>query len=149
LPVAVFLAAYTPSALSFLAGQAAFTVLMLVLFNVLSPVGWSVGLVRIEDLVVGSAIGVVVGTLLWPRGARSDFAHALARLYRLTAVHLSGAFDLALGHGRIEAVMPRVLRSSKRERRPLKASINCCGSTAPRNLHRRSPASWWRPRTRR
>ncbi len=104
LPVAVFLAAYTPSALSFLAGQAAFTVLMLVLFNVLSPVGWSVGLVRIEDLVVGSAIGVVVGTLLWPRGARSDFAHALARLYRLTAVHLSEAFDLALGHGRLEAV---------------------------------------------
>jgi hypothetical protein len=54
--------------------------------------------------VVGSAIGVVVGTLLWPRGARSDFAHALARLYRLTAVNLSEAFDLALGHGRLEAV---------------------------------------------
>jgi uncharacterized membrane protein YccC len=104
LPVAVFLAAYTPSALSFLAGQAAFTVLMVVLFNVLSPVGWSVGLVRIEDLAVGSAIGVVVGTLLWPRGARSDFADALARLYRLTAVHLSEAFDMALGHGRVEAV---------------------------------------------
>jgi uncharacterized membrane protein YccC len=61
-------------------------------------------LVRIEDLAVGSAIGVVVGTLLWPRGARSDFADALARLYRLTAVHLSEAFDLALGHGQVEAV---------------------------------------------
>ena len=104
LPVAVFLAAYTPSALSFLAGQAAFTVLMVVLFNVLSPVGWSVGLVRIEDLAIGSAIGVLVGTLLWPRGARSDFAHALAQLYRLTAVHLSEAFDLALGYGHVEAL---------------------------------------------
>jgi uncharacterized membrane protein YccC len=117
LPVAVFLAAYTPSALSFLAGQAAFTVLMLVLFNVLSPVGWSVGLVRIEDLAVGSAIGVVVGTLLWPRGARSDFADALARLYRLTAVHLSEAFDLALGHGRVEAVdATRVCSQGGRQR---------------------------------
>src|SRR6202022_3587055 len=106
LPAGVFLAANSPSALLFLAGQAGFTVLMLVLFNVLSPVGWSVGRVGIARILVGSAIGVVVGTLLWPRGARSDFAHALARLYRLTAVHLSGVFDLALGHGRLEAGDP-------------------------------------------
>jgi uncharacterized membrane protein YccC len=104
LPVAVFLTAYAPSALSFVAGQAAFTVLMLVLFNLLTPVGWRVGLVRIEDLAVGSAIGVAVGTLLWPRGARADFAHALSRLYRVVAVHLSEAVDLALGHGRKELV---------------------------------------------
>jgi uncharacterized membrane protein YccC len=104
LPVAVFLAAYTPSALSFVAGQAAFTVLMLVFFNLLTPVGWRVGLVRIEDLAVGSAIGVAAGALLWPRGARADFAHSLSRLYRRVAVHLSEAIDLALGHGHVEAV---------------------------------------------
>lgn len=104
LPVAVFLAAYAPSALSFVAGQAAFTVLMLIFFNLLTPVGWRVGLVRIEDVAVGSAIGVAAGTLLWPRGARSDFAHTLSRLYRLVAVHLSEALDLVLGRGRVEAV---------------------------------------------
>ena len=104
LPVAVFLAAYAPSALSFVAGQAAFTVMMLIFFNLLTPVGWRVGLVRMEDVAVGSAIGVAAGTLLWPRGARSDFAHTLSRLYRLVAVHLSEALDLMLGHGRVEAV---------------------------------------------
>ncbi|HKF19272.1 MAG TPA: FUSC family protein [Candidatus Dormibacteraeota bacterium] len=104
LPVAVFLAAYAPSALSFVAGQAAFTVLMLIFFNVLTPAGWRVGLVRIEDVAVGSAIGVAAGMLLWPRGARLDFAHALSRLYRLVAVQLSEALDLVLGHGRVEAV---------------------------------------------
>src|SRR5205807_1192575 len=86
-PIAVFLAAYAPSAVSFVAGQAAFTVLLLILFNLLTPVGWQVGLVRIEDVAVGSAIGVVAGTLLAPRGARSDFAHSLSGLYRVVAVH--------------------------------------------------------------
>ncbi len=104
LPVAVFLAVYAPSAVSFVAGQAAFTVLMLVLFNLLSPTGWQVGLVRIEDLLVGSAVGVAVGTLLWPRGARADFASAVARLYRAVAVHLSEAMDLVLRHGSLSAV---------------------------------------------
>ncbi|OLB91184.1 MAG: hypothetical protein AUI15_23260 [Actinobacteria bacterium 13_2_20CM_2_66_6] len=103
-PVAVFLAAYAPSAVSFVAGQAAFTVLLLILFNLLAPAGWKVGLVRIEDVAVGSAIGVVAGTLLWPRGARSDFAHSLSGLYRLVAVHLSEALNLVLGSGRVEAV---------------------------------------------
>jgi len=104
LPVAVFMAAYAPSALSFVAGQAAFTVMMLIFFNLLTPVGWRVGLVRIEDVAVGSAIGVAAGTLLWPRGARSDFAHNLSGLYRLVAVHLCEALDLVLGRGRVEAV---------------------------------------------
>src|SRR5262249_8361384 len=61
LPSAVFLAAYAPSALSFVGGQAAFTVMMLIFFNLLTPVGWRVGLVRIEDVAVGSAIGVAAG----------------------------------------------------------------------------------------
>jgi len=104
LPSAVFLAAYAPSALSFVGGQAAFTVMMLIFFNLLTPVGWRVGLVRIEDVAVGSAIGVAAGTLLWPRGARSDFAHSLSALYRLVAVHLCEALALVLGHGRVEAV---------------------------------------------
>src|SRR5437879_12931824 len=82
-PVAVFLAAYAPSAVSFVAGQAAFTVLLLILFNLLTPVGWQVGLVRIEDVAVGSEIGVVAGMLLWPRVARPDVGHSLSGLVGL------------------------------------------------------------------
>jgi len=83
LPVAVLLAAYAPRAISFAAGQAGFTVVLFVLFNLIQPVGWRVGLVRIEDVAIGFAISLGVGLLFWPRGAgallRDDLAAAYAR----------------------------------------------------------------------
>jgi uncharacterized membrane protein YccC len=58
-------------------------VFVVVLFNLLAPVGWRVGLVRAEDLAVGLAISLGVGLLFWPRGAaalvRQDLATAYAR----------------------------------------------------------------------
>jgi uncharacterized membrane protein YccC len=39
LPVAVLLAAYAPQAISFAAGQAGFTVVLFVLFNIIQPTG--------------------------------------------------------------------------------------------------------------
>jgi uncharacterized membrane protein YccC len=83
LPVAVLLAAYAPRAISFAAGQAGFTVVLFVLFNLIQPVGWRVGLVRVEDVAIGFAISLGVGLLFWPRGAgallREDLATAYAR----------------------------------------------------------------------
>jgi uncharacterized membrane protein YccC len=96
LPVSLFLAAYAPSAISFLVGQAAFSINLIVFFNLLSPAGWRVGLVRIEDVLLGTAIGVGAGLLLWPRGARTDFHHALAALYRAVAVYGDESFDRVL-----------------------------------------------------
>jgi uncharacterized membrane protein YccC len=84
LPVAVLLAAYAPRAISFAAGQAGFTVFVLILFNLIAPVGWKVGLVRVEDVAIGFAISLGVGLLFWPRGAaalvRQDLAVAYARV---------------------------------------------------------------------
>jgi uncharacterized membrane protein YccC len=83
LPVAVVLAAYAPRAISFAAGQAGFTVVLFILFNLIQPVGWKVGLVRVEDVAIGFAISLGVGLLFWPRGAgallRADLAAAYAR----------------------------------------------------------------------
>jgi uncharacterized membrane protein YccC len=83
LPVAILLAAYAPRAISFAAGQAGFTVVLFILFNIIQPVGWKVGLVRIEDIAIGFAISLGVGLLFWPRGAaailRDDVAAAYAR----------------------------------------------------------------------
>jgi uncharacterized membrane protein YccC len=83
LPIAVLLAAYAPRAISFAAGQAGFTVVLFVLFNIIQPVGWRVGLVRVEDVAIGFAISLGVGLLFWPRGAsallREDLAAAYAR----------------------------------------------------------------------
>jgi len=83
LPVAILLAAYAPRAISFAAGQAGFTVVLFVLFNIIQPVGWRVGVVRVEDIAIGFAISLGVGLLFWPRGAgallRGDLAAAYAR----------------------------------------------------------------------
>jgi uncharacterized membrane protein YccC len=105
LPVAVFLAAYAASAIGFVAGQAAFTIVVLILFNLITPVGWRLGIVRVEDVAVGVGISVVVGVLLWPRGARGELRVALAELYRAVAASLDEAFGRILEPGRAEGSM--------------------------------------------
>ena len=62
-------ASYAPLRISFLAGQAGFTVFLAILFNIVQPTGWRVGLVRVEDVAIGCGVSLVVGFLLWPRGA--------------------------------------------------------------------------------
>lgn len=88
LPPAVLLAAYAPRAISFPAGQAGFTVLVLILFNLLRPVGWEVGLVRIEDVAIGFSVSLLVGLLLWPRGAGALLRATLGDAYARGADHV-------------------------------------------------------------
>ena len=91
LPFVVFCAGLAPSAVSFAAGQAAFTVTLLVLFNLLIPAGWQLGLVRIEDVAIGCAVSLVVGVLFWPRGASVDLGRALGRAYVDSSSYLTQA----------------------------------------------------------
>ena len=74
LPIAVLVASYAPGTAPFAVGQAAFTVLVAVLFNLLVPVGWRVGVVRVQDVAIGCAVSVVVGILFWPRGSPGSLA---------------------------------------------------------------------------
>jgi len=87
LPVAILAAGIAP-ALSFAAGQAGFTITLLILFNIISPAGWHVGLVRIEDVAIGCAVSLVVGILFWPRGATGVFRQALTESYAECAAYL-------------------------------------------------------------
>jgi uncharacterized membrane protein YccC len=88
LPPAILLAAYAPRAISFAAGQAGFTVVLFILFNLIQPTGWEVGVVRIEDVAIGFAISLGVGLLFWPRGAASLLAENLAAAYARSADYL-------------------------------------------------------------
>jgi uncharacterized membrane protein YccC len=97
MPIAIFLASYAASAVGFVAGQAAFTVTVIIIFNLITPVGWQVGLVRIEDVAVGTGVSIVVGMLLWPRGARSGLARATAGFYHAVRAYVAEAFGLVLG----------------------------------------------------
>jgi uncharacterized membrane protein YccC len=97
LPFAVFVAAYAPGTMPFLVGQAAFTVVVVVIFNLLVPAGWKVGLLRIEDVALGCAVSVVIGILFWPRGASALVGDDLADAFRRGATYLTQAVDWALG----------------------------------------------------
>ena len=92
LPVAIVVAGVAP-ARSFAAGQAGFTVTLLILFNIISPAGWKVGLVRIEDVAIGFAVSLLVGALFWPRGAVAVLAQALSEAYAECANYLRTAAE--------------------------------------------------------
>jgi len=96
LPFVVLFAGLAPAAISFAAGQAAFTVVLLVLFNLLVPVGWTLGLTRIEDVAIGSGVSLAVGVLFWPRGARAEFRRALSRAYVDSSSYLAEAVGFAV-----------------------------------------------------
>lgn len=97
LPLACGLAAYAPRAVSFTAGQAAFSMTVLILFNLLEPAGWQVGLVRIEDVAIGALISLAVGVLLWPRGASAVLRRSIGDGYARAGAYLQGTIDALLG----------------------------------------------------
>jgi uncharacterized membrane protein YccC len=99
LPVAVLFAAYAPQVISFAAGQAGFTVTVLILFNLIQPTGWTVGLVRIEDVAIGFAVSLGVGVLLWPRGAGTLVRRSLATSYARGADFVAAAVQFLVRGG--------------------------------------------------
>jgi uncharacterized membrane protein YccC len=111
LPLLVFLAAYTPAAVHFVVGQVAFSVLVVVLFNILAPTGWQIGLVRVEDAALGVSVSGLVGLMLWPRGARGQLRSALAALYLAGAASLSASFRSLLAEEGESADAARAVRN--------------------------------------
>ena len=97
LPVAVLVAAYAPRVISFAAGQAAFTVVIVVLFNIIAPTGWKVGILRIEDVAVGFAISLGVGLVFWPRGAAALLRQNLAAAYSRTSDYVAAMVEQLSG----------------------------------------------------
>jgi hypothetical protein len=96
LPPAVLLAGLAPATISFAAGQAAFTLTLLILFNIIAPAGWHIGLVRIEDVALGGGVSLVVGLLFWPRGAGAALGVALAEAYVDSASYLARAVEFGM-----------------------------------------------------
>ena len=96
LPPAVLFAGLAPAAISFVAGQAGFTIVLLVLYGIIAPAGWTTGLVRVEDVAIGSAVSVVVGALFWPRGAAAQLGRSLSEAYADAARALHTAIEAGL-----------------------------------------------------
>jgi len=99
LPLAVFLAGVAPAVISFAGGQAAFTLTLVILFNIIQPAGWRLGLVRIEDVAIGVGVSLVVGVLFWPRGAAAALRQALAEAYAACAGYLASTVRFGMSRG--------------------------------------------------
>ena len=104
LPVVILFAGLAPATISFAAGQAAFTLTLLILFNILVPAGWKIGLIRIEDIAIGCGVSLAVGLLFWPRGAAVALGRALSEAYLASAGYLADA--VAYGVGRCDSNGP-------------------------------------------
>jgi hypothetical protein len=122
LPFVVLFAGLAPAAISFAAGQASFTITLLILFNLIVPAGWKIGLLRIEDVAIGCAVSLVVGVLFWPRGAAAAFGRALSQAYIDSVDYLAGAVAYGVGlcdRGGPQAPPPReqALRAAAAARR--------------------------------
>jgi hypothetical protein len=111
LPIVAFGSAYVPEVYSFVAGQAAFTMMVLINFNLIVPTGWKVGLIRVEDVVVGALVGIVVSVLLWPRGASSAVSKAVEEARSVGARFLKDAV-LRVTSGASEDATDRVIALS-------------------------------------
>ncbi len=78
LPLATFGSAYVLTVGSFAASQAMFTMQVLIVFNIMKPIGWQIGIVRIEDVLLGALVGLIVSVLLWPGAAQAAARRAIA-----------------------------------------------------------------------
>ncbi len=104
LPFAICFAGFAPSAISFAAGQAGFTMTILILFNIVEPSGWTIGVIRIEDVALGCAVSLVVGLLLWPRGASASLRTSLADAIDTSVSYLHSS--VSYGLWRCDAATP-------------------------------------------
>jgi len=93
LPAVVLISGIAPSMISFAAGQAAFTLVVIILFNIIQPTGWKVGLTRIEDVAIGCGVSIVVGILFWPRGATAALGRALSLSFAASSGYLADAVE--------------------------------------------------------
>jgi uncharacterized membrane protein YccC len=132
----LFLAAYVPEAVGFVAGQAMFTVALVTIFNLVQPEGWRTGLVRIEDIALGAGISFVVALLFWPRRADRRLRGSIAELFGGLARLLPAAVHSLRAGGAAAVAGPRdaVREEEKRARAALVVLVEE-SSKAPRRAH--------------
>jgi uncharacterized membrane protein YccC len=102
-PITVFASTYLPRFVSFTAAQAMGALSLLVILNLTAPAGWRVGLLRIEDIAMGAAVGMGVSLLLWPRGATAAVSALIKAGLDVNVRYLEAAV-LRVTRGRSEEI---------------------------------------------
>jgi uncharacterized membrane protein YccC len=90
-PVTVFASTYLPRFLSFAAAQAVGALNLLTILSLTIPAGWRVGLLRVEDIALGAAVGMGASLLLWPRGATAAVSALIEAALEVNVRYLRAA----------------------------------------------------------
>ncbi len=96
LPFVAAFASYAPSAVSQLAGQAAFTLFVIVFFAIVLGPQFRTSESRLIDIVLGLTASLVMSALLWPRGVNARVMVDLREAMQGATDALVSACDAAL-----------------------------------------------------
>lgn len=86
LPLALGLALWVGPLLGLAWAQALLTLVLIAAFAQLTPTDWHLAGVRLLDVLIGAAIGLVAGVLMWPKGGGGE-------LRRYTAAYLDAGAE--------------------------------------------------------
>ena len=86
-----------PAPIGLGSGQAAFTIFVVVLFNLAAPAGAQTAVLRLETVATGIVVAVVSGFVFWPRGPQASLGPIAGRLYRASAATLRTVSADSLG----------------------------------------------------
>ena len=81
------------------AGQAGFTVVVALLFAQVGRVTWRLAEVRLEDVLVGGLVGILIGAAVWPRGGGGELTRAAGESLRAGAAEVVAVVDQLTGAG--------------------------------------------------
>jgi uncharacterized membrane protein YccC len=141
LPLAVFLAAYAPTAISLGAGQAMFALLMVLLFNLVVPEGWHTGAIRLEAVTVGALAALAASVIMWPKGASAVLRAEVALHVRAATELTRASFDFLFGTGDVARVESAKLACVSARQRVEEALAAYAGERG----QKRVPLAMWMP----
>jgi hypothetical protein len=101
MPITVFGSTYLPRFVSLTVAQSMGALNLLIILSLTIPTGWRIGLLRVEDIAAGAAVGMGVSLLLWPRGATAAVS-ALIEAARDVNMRYLQAAVLRVTRGRSE-----------------------------------------------
>jgi len=81
------------------AGQAGFTAVVALLFAQVGPANWRLAEVRLEDVLVGGLVGILIGAAVWPRGGSAELTRAAGESLRAGAAEAVAVVDQLTGAG--------------------------------------------------
>ncbi|MFI7605920.1 FUSC family protein [Micromonospora sp. NPDC049366] len=107
LPVTMVLAFTVGRLWSQLWAQVMFTLLLTFVFAQLAPADWRLAEARLENVLIGGAIGILAGVLMWPHGASGDLRRNAARYLAASGDAVVATVEAVLGGGRPDSALIR------------------------------------------